>query len=184
MYRLFAYALLLNIIPGHFWHDKQKHGCGYSYDHRNRIQQKKHRHQEVSDFERLSQCVKTADRILKTSCTQSPYSRTREFLGVEFYSLKYNLQEFPENTISVKVKNRVIYVRTTQQGIPDFTDLRILPQFVNSTDAAWYFDNGMLTVLFSYKNKPKTEVALDCVEIDNKLIVVAKMTLLKFLGKQ
>ncbi|CAH2050934.1 unnamed protein product, partial [Iphiclides podalirius] len=154
MYRLFACALLLNLVAGHFWHHDHNHGCGgHDHGHGRWGHHWGRHHQEVSDYDRLSQCLGAVDQIMKTSCAQSPYSRTKEFVGTEFYSLKYSLQEFPQDSISVKVKNRAVYVTATQPGIPDFKDLRVLPHFVDVSRANWFVEDSLLTVLFPYKNQ-------------------------------
>ncbi|CAH2050933.1 unnamed protein product, partial [Iphiclides podalirius] len=138
-----------------------------------------HRRSHVSDFDRLSQLLAEADQILKAGCTQSLSRATREFIGLDFYSLKYNLDGFRKPVISINVKNRVVYVKATRRGKRDFEDLRILPHFVDVKSANWFFENGVLIVLFPYKNKLKTEVALGCEKIVKRKIVVPKLKVLR-----
>ncbi|XP_068630598.1 uncharacterized protein [Battus philenor] len=167
---------------GHDHGDCSGHDHGSSGGHRRWW----HNHHQENDFDRLARCVISADKLLLNTCRQSPFSRTRMFIGVDFFSLKYNLAEYSEEGIMVKIKHRVIYVTADAAGQETYKDLRILPDFLNVANANWYFEHGVLVVLIPYKNPPKTEVALSCNDVSETVIDVPKSANsdndLRFLG--
>ncbi|CAK1602537.1 unnamed protein product [Parnassius mnemosyne] len=171
MFRLITFLLFVNFASC-FWHHEHNHCYGGHGHHRHSWH---HHHNDDNDFESLAQCVISADNLLKTSCTKSVHNRTRVYQGLDFYVLKYYLQEFTENSINVVIKHRVIYVTAQENGIVTFKDLRILPDSVKTTDATWYFEDGLLRVLLPYKNPLKSEVILTCGDTDQTIINVPKL---------
>ncbi|CAG4958566.1 unnamed protein product [Parnassius apollo] len=67
MYRLIAILLFVNLASCH-WHHEHNHGCG---EHGHWRHSWHHRHNDDNYFERLAQCVISADNLLKTSCAQT-----------------------------------------------------------------------------------------------------------------
>ncbi|CAG4958631.1 unnamed protein product [Parnassius apollo] len=161
MYRSIVFLLFVNFASC-FWHYERT--CGEIGRWRHPWFQPKN---DDEDFESLAQCVIAADNFRKNSCAKSTYHRTQVIQGLNFYELKYYLQEFDENSITVKIKYRVLYVTAKKLGTDSFKDLRILPDSLKMTDATWYFEGDVLRVLIPYKNQLKTEVTLTCGDSDH-----------------
>lgn len=93
---------------------------------------------------------------------------------MEQYKLSLSIDDFDEDTISVKVMHRLVYVRAEDCRFT-YADVRILPEIVDTTKGKWNYRLGELTILFPYITTRELEVEKSCGgAVNTDVIVVPK----------
>lgn len=114
------------------------------------------------------------DRKIQGYCQAHAEHYMRESYGVEYYKLILAVNDFNEDSISVKVLHKMIYV-SAENCDSTFADIRILPDVVNPSSGKWAYDEGELTVYFRYIMKPETQILKFCgPTISTNVFVVPK----------
>ncbi|CAH0727627.1 unnamed protein product, partial [Brenthis ino] len=119
-------------------------------------------HRNIELFADISRKLRDIDIALHDTCKQNE-NRTKEIYGSN-YVLKYNLPEYKNPNISVKINNRVISTIVEANG-KKFEDVRILPEILKHSQVLWLFDDDELKVVIPYKNNLGEEVPVQCKRI-------------------
>jgi HSP20 family molecular chaperone IbpA len=172
MYRFFLLFLLASAVAGHRWCEEH-----HSYSCSHRHHDYKNNHKGDSDFNKLSWDVVNTDRKINRICDKTK-NYTESFMA-NSYKLSVPLPGFAEEDITVKMRHRVVLIQANKASENKlFSQMKIVPDFLNGNDAAWSLSEEILDINIPYKSALGTDVAKTCqIDIDEKEITVSKMDL-------
>ncbi|CAH2050928.1 unnamed protein product, partial [Iphiclides podalirius] len=125
-------------------------------------------------FKELSSSVIATDREYQAAC--DPNHTVSEYYGLDFYTLRYSLAEFGDESVAIKTRHRVVYL-SARNSTTVFNDIRILPSVVDAQSGQWYMEGGELVLHFNYRRPPKTETLLTCdAFVEERVRQVAKFS--------
>lgn len=167
MYRLVILCLFVQTLSAHRrCHDS--HPCHRRHHDYHRS------HENDHDFHMLSFDVISMDRKIQRICSATDNHLTETFHKT-YYKLTVKLPEFTEEEIKVKIKHRVISVQAVKTGVKVFSEVKILPEQVNPSDASWLFKDNVLSIKMMNRAPLGTEVVKDCsVSINETVFEVPK----------
>ncbi|XP_072937600.1 uncharacterized protein [Epargyreus clarus] len=141
-------------------------GCGHHGVHNQNLTW----HSEYDRrFDRLSAYIMRADRFAKEFCNSFTPSDVQELHGNSFYKLTYPMPQLDPKDITVKIKHRVLYMYARQSDSatsPIYVDVRILPDTLKMSDAAWKYEQDHLSIVIPYEPVLRTKIMKTCVEVN------------------
>ncbi|KAL4718534.1 hypothetical protein ACJJTC_007170 [Scirpophaga incertulas] len=137
------------------WCDRHPSSCKHTHRHHNDCN--KTLRDNYKQFYDLSKDIVKIDKKLQRSCDSN---NTREIISPDAYILYVKLPDFELGHISVQIRHRLLHIQAYKPGEDSklFSELKILPTFLELADAAYKFADGVLEVVVPIKlSKDETE---------------------------
>lgn len=132
-----------------------------------------------SMFNAISNDVINHDHDIKETCKHFGQYSAREVFGGNSFRLEVMCSGFDSATWVVMVKHRVIYINGHYPQVGKtcdltYADIKVLPHFADTHNAAWTYSNGMFVVAFPFKYTLDAHQLSCSQDIDETLITVRK----------
>lgn len=122
-----------------------------------------------------------ADRAIKNLCAAT--SKVQPFITYQDDGciLKYPVSSTDVN-VDIQITDTVLKTSVTNKndGQEVFTDVRVLPDILNFSEASWWLLNGNLIILIPYKVPLNSEFRASCGIVNSNVISVPLVAALKF----
>ncbi|KAL0850745.1 hypothetical protein ABMA28_006687 [Loxostege sticticalis] len=150
MYRIVLLAFLA-VCSGHYHH---RGGCHGSPCHRHPggFQGNMEHYHEML-FNDLAQRVIEIDNKIKSSCERHSNAATKEIVEQNRYLIQTPLPDYSATDVNIKIRQRVLQI-SAKKGDKHYTEMRVLPTFVDAAKAAYTLDDGTLEIVFPLKPRP------------------------------
>lgn len=129
----------------------------------------------------LIESFNNVDRALKNICAAT--SKIQPFIAYQDDGciLKYPVSSTDVN-VDIQITNTVLKTSVTNKndGQEVLTDVRVLPDILNFSEASWSFLNGNLIILIPYNVPLNSEFRASCGVVNNNVISVPLIVAPKF----
>ncbi|CAG9796309.1 unnamed protein product [Diatraea saccharalis] len=143
-----------------------RHICGH-HEHGGHT---RHNHNRL--FEEISNKVIAADKKLQNFCVANSNGATKEIIDSQTYQLRTPLANYQENEVEVKIRHRVLYIDADKPPLQRYSEIRLLPNFVDTKQANFQLVDGILIINFNIK----TQATENCSDnVDSDVITVPKL---------
>ncbi|CAH2102091.1 unnamed protein product [Euphydryas editha] len=136
----------------------------------------KHHHKNPDSVFEIVQKHIDLEAALQDQCLKNGNNLVYEVYDFEKYVLKYNISEYKNSNISVKIFNRLINIdaKKTDEGgkTQVFQDVKLLPDILNYENANWFFENELLQINIPYKITFGNNIVKECGSLNRNVIDV------------
>lgn len=155
------------------------HGPGRGHRH---IWHHNHHGTPTGSIVEVIESFNNADRAIKNLCAAT--SKIQPFITYQNDGgciLKYPVSSTDVN-VDVQITNTVLKTSVTNKndGQEVFTDVRVLPDILNFSEASWWLLNGNLNILIPYNVPRNSEFRASCGVVNNNVINVPSLAAPKF----
>ncbi|XP_045449591.1 uncharacterized protein LOC123658190 [Melitaea cinxia] len=112
--------------------------------------------------------------LLQNKCLKNGNNLVYEVYDYEKYTLKYNISEYKNANVSVKISNRLINVnvKNEDENRKALKDVRLLPDILNFEEANWIIESDLLEIIIPYKIVFGQNIIKDCGNLNRNIIDV------------